>query len=34
MVDNSAYAFGLNIGNGVPIIPFYNNLFDCELIEL
>lgn len=34
MVDNSAYAFGLNIGNGIPIVPFYDNTFDTELIEL
>jgi len=34
MVDNSACAFGLNIGNGVPIIPFYDNLNDVELLDL
>ena len=34
MVDNSACAYGLNINNGVPIIPFYDNMDDVELLEL
>jgi len=34
MVDNSSCAFGLNINNGVPIIPFYDNPSDNELFEL
>jgi len=25
MVDNSSFVFGLNLDNGVPIIPFYND---------
>ena len=25
LVDNIAFSYGLNIENGVPIIPFYNN---------
>jgi len=31
MVDNSAYVFGLNIDNGIPIIPFYDDPRDDEL---
>lgn len=34
MVDNSSYVFGLNIDNGVPIIPFYDCKEDDELILL
>ena len=34
MVDNSAFVFGLNIDNGVPIIPFYDCKDDDELILL
>lgn len=31
MVDNSAYVFGLNIDNGIPIVPFYDDPKDDEL---
>jgi len=34
MVDNSAYVFGLNIDNGAPIIPFYDDPKDDELYLL
>ena len=34
MVDNSAFVFGLNIDNGVPIIPFYDCKEDDELVQL
>lgn len=34
MVDNAAYSYGLQIDNGVPIIPFYNNKDDRELLFL
>ena len=34
IVDNSACAFGLNIKNGIPIIPFYDNMNDSELMDL
>lgn len=34
IVDNSACCFGLNIDNGIPIIPFYDNMLDTELLEL
>ena len=34
MVDNSSFVFGLNVDNGVPIIPFYYDQTDEELIHL
>lgn len=34
LVDNAAYSFGLQIENGIPIIPFYENKHDNELKEL
>lgn len=34
LVDNAAYSYGLQIDNGVPIIPFYNNREDRELLFL
>lgn len=34
LVDNANYSFFLQMSNGVPIIPFYNNKEDCELLKL
>jgi len=34
LVDNAAYSFGYQMENGVPIIPFYDNKADRELIRL
>ena len=34
LVDNAAYSFGLQIDNGIPIIPFYENKKDRELKEV
>lgn len=34
LVDNAAYSFGFQIENGIPIIPFYNNKEDQELLSL
>lgn len=34
LVDNAAYSFGLQIENGIPIIPFYDNKNDQELRHL
>jgi Dullard-like phosphatase family protein len=34
LVDNAAYSFILNLENGIPIIPFYNNKKDIELLKL
>lgn len=34
LVDNAAYSFGYQIDNGVPIIPFYDDKSDKELMHL
>jgi Dullard-like phosphatase family protein len=34
LVDNMVYSFILNLGNGIPIIPYYNNKRDTELLKL
>lgn len=34
LVDNAAYSYALQLDNGIPIVPFYNNKKDCELREL
>ena len=34
IIDNSALSFALNIQNGVPILPFYDNKEDQELDHL
>ena len=34
IVDNAVYSFGLQLDNGVPIIPFYDNPQDEELRHL
>lgn len=34
LVDNSALSFALNVLNGVPILPFYDNQNDEELKHL
>ena len=34
LVDNAAYSFVLQVENGVPIIPFYNEKSDQELKRL
>jgi hypothetical protein len=33
-VDNSVLAFGLHLDNGIPIVPFYNDPEDDEMIHL
>jgi CTD small phosphatase-like protein 2 len=33
-VDNSSFSFCKNLSNGVPIIPFYDDKSDRELIYL
>ena len=33
-MDNAAYSYGFQIDNGIPIIPFYNNRDDAELLLL
>ena len=34
LIDNAAYSYGYQIENGVPIIPYYDNKEDKELIYL
>ena len=34
IVDNAVYSFGFQLDNGIPIIPFYNNKQDEELLHL
>lgn len=34
LVDNALYSFSFQIENGIPIIPFYNNSSDMELLSL
>lgn len=34
IVDNAVYSFGFQLDNGIPIIPFYNNRDDEELLHL
>ena len=34
IIDNAVYSFGFQIDNGIPIIPFYNNPEDQELLHL
>ena len=34
LVDNSVHSFGFQLDNGVPIIPFYDDPTDQELVHL
>ena len=34
IVDNATYSFGFQLHNGIPIIPFYENKNDMELLYL
>lgn len=34
IVDNSAYSFGFNVNNGIPILSFYDSKEDIELFHL
>ncbi len=34
LVDNASYSFLMQVYNGVPILPFYNNKKDKELYKL
>jgi CTD small phosphatase-like protein 2 len=34
IVDNAVYSFGYQLENGIPIIPFYNDRSDEELLHL
>ena len=34
LVDNAAYSFGHFVGNGIPILSFYDDWNDKELLYL
>lgn len=34
IVDNATYSFGFQLENGIPIVPFYDNENDKELLHL
>ena len=34
LVDNSVYSFAYQIDNGIPILPFYDDQADEELLHL
>ena len=34
IVDNAVYSFGYQLENGIPIIPFYEDKSDEELLHL
>jgi CTD small phosphatase-like protein 2 len=34
IVDNAVYSFGYQLENGIPIIPFYEDKEDEELLHL
>lgn len=34
LIDNAAHSFGFQIDNGVPMLPFYRNKEDTEMIHL
>ena len=34
IVDNAVYSFGYQLENGIPIIPFYDDKSDEELLHL
>lgn len=34
IVDNSVCSFGLQLDNGIPIVPFYHDEEDIELLHL
>ena len=34
LIDNAAYSYYFQLDNGVPVVPFYNNRKDCELLSL
>lgn len=34
IVDNAVYSFGFQLDNGIPILPFYDDKLDEELVHL
>jgi len=34
MIDNASHSFGAQINNGIPILPFYDDKDDKELLHI
>lgn len=34
LIDNATHCFGFQVDNGVPMVPFYNNMDDREMVHL
>ena len=34
IVDNSVHSFGFQLDNGIPVVSFYDDDKDCELVHL
>jgi CTD small phosphatase-like protein 2 len=34
LVDNASYSYAWQVDNGIPIIPYYDNKEDKELVQL
>ena len=34
IVDNAVYSFGFQLDNGIPILPFYDDIKDEEMLHL
>lgn len=34
IVDNCLFSYGFQLNNGMPILPYYNDKYDTELVEL
>lgn len=34
IIDNAVYSFGFQLDNGIPILPFYDDKQDEELLHL
>ncbi len=34
IIDNAVYSFGYHLDNGIPMVPFYDNKLDKELVLL
>jgi CTD small phosphatase-like protein 2 len=34
IIDNSVLSFAIHINNGIPILPYYDNKYDNELLSL
>lgn len=34
LVDNATHCFGFQVANGIPMVPYYNNPSDREMIHI